>query len=160
MPCAGRGRWGDHPDPHVRGSNQQPATLTVSAQLVKERPDLVDRYVAQIVNAARWSQANRVPTVQSFANEVGTSYEWAEATYGPRSHELLTPSLDVELVAAAKPTRSFCWHKALSVMTSTSNAGSSAVRCNAWGSCDGDGHRYPLHRVRGLDGVARRRPAG
>ena len=50
MPCAGRGRWGDHPDPHVRGSNQQPATLTVSAQLVKERPDLVDRYVAQIVN--------------------------------------------------------------------------------------------------------------
>ena len=100
MPCAGRGRWGDHPDPHVRGSNQQPATLTVSAQLV-------NRYVAQIVNAARWSQANRVPTVQSFANEVGTSYEWAEAAYGPRSHELLTPSLDVELVAAAKPTRSF-----------------------------------------------------
>ena len=38
MPCAGRGRWGDHPDPHVRGSNQQPATLTVS-ETTTERVD-------------------------------------------------------------------------------------------------------------------------
>ena len=98
---------GDHPDPRVRGSNQQPATLTVSAQLVKERPDLVDRYVAQVVEAARWSKANRVPTVQSFANEVGTSYEWAEAAYGPRSHQLLTPSLDVELVAGLESHKAF-----------------------------------------------------
>ena len=89
---------GFHSDPEIRGSNQQPATLTVSARLVEERPDLVDRYVAQIAKAATWSQSNRAYAVQSFANEVGTSYEWADAAYGPRSHLLLVPSLEEPLV--------------------------------------------------------------
>jgi ABC-type nitrate/sulfonate/bicarbonate transport system substrate-binding protein len=98
---------GDHPDPQVRGSNQQPATLTVSARLVEERPDLVDRYVKQVVAAAEWSKSHREPTVQSFANEVGTSYEWADAAYGPRSHELLTPSLDAALVRGLESHKKF-----------------------------------------------------
>lgn len=89
---------GFHPDPEIRGSNQQPATLTVSAQLAQERPDLVDRYVAQIVKAAEWSESNRTAAVQSFANEVGTSFEWAAEAYGPRSHVLLTPSLADPLI--------------------------------------------------------------
>lgn len=98
---------GGHPDPQVRGSNQQPATLTVSAQLLRERPDLVDRYMAQVVKAAEWSKSNRVPTVQSFANEVGTSYEWADAAYGPKSHLLLTPSLDDAMVRGLESHKKF-----------------------------------------------------
>jgi len=89
---------GFHPDPEIRGSNQQPATLTVSAALVRERPDLVDRYVAALVRAAQWGEAHRACAVQSFANEVGTSFEWADLAYGPRSHALLVPSLAPELV--------------------------------------------------------------
>lgn len=98
---------GFHPDPEIRGSNQQPATLTVSAQLLKDRPDLVDRYVAQIVEASEWSKSHRQAAVQSFANEVGTSYEWADAAYGPRSHLLLAPSFAPELVEGLESHKSF-----------------------------------------------------
>lgn len=98
---------GFHPDPEIRGSNQQPATLTVSADLVRDRPDLVDRYLAQIVQAAHWSESNRTAAVQSFANEVGTSYEWADAAYGPRSHLVLAPSLVPELVRGLESHKRF-----------------------------------------------------
>ena len=98
---------GFHPDPEIRGSNQQPATLTVSAQLACERPDLVNRYVAQIVKAAEWGKSNRTATVQSFANEVGTSFEWADAAYGPRSHLVLTPSLAEPLVKGLEAQKRF-----------------------------------------------------
>lgn len=98
---------GFHPDPEIRGSNQQPATLTVSARLVQERPDLVDRYLAQIVKAALWSQSNRTYAVQSFANEVGTSYEWADAAYGLRSHLLLVPSLQEPMVRGLVSHKNF-----------------------------------------------------
>ncbi|GAP34094.1 dibenzothiophene desulfurization enzyme B [Piscinibacter sakaiensis] len=98
---------GSHPDPEIRGSNQQPATLTVSAQLMADRPDLVERYVAQIAKAALWSQSNRAYAVQSFANEVGTSYEWADAAYGPRSHMLLVPSVQEPLVRGLVSHKNF-----------------------------------------------------
>lgn len=98
---------GSHPDPEIRGSNQQPATLTVSAQLVEDRPDLVDRYVAQVAKAAMWSRSNRTYAVQSFANEVGTSYEWADAAYGPRSHLLLAPSLEEPMVRGLVSHKNF-----------------------------------------------------
>jgi ABC-type nitrate/sulfonate/bicarbonate transport system substrate-binding protein len=98
---------GFHPDPEIRGSNQQPATITVSADLARDRPDLVDRYLAQIVEAARWSESNRAAAVQSFANEVGTSYEWADAAYGPRSHLVLAPSLAPELVRGLESHKRF-----------------------------------------------------
>jgi ABC-type nitrate/sulfonate/bicarbonate transport system substrate-binding protein len=98
---------GFHPDPEVRGSNQQPATLTVSAQLVRERPDLVDRYVAQLVRASEWSKANRQAAVQSFANEVGTSFEWADAAYGARAHLALTPSLADPMVKGLESHKRF-----------------------------------------------------
>ena len=67
----------------------------------------MNRYVAQIVKAAEWGKSNRTATVQSFANEVGTSFEWADAAYGPRSHLVLTPSLAEPLVKGLEAQKRF-----------------------------------------------------
>lgn len=99
--------FGSHPDPEICGNNQQPAALTVSARLLDERPDLVDRYLAQVVSAAQWGATHRTPALQSFANEVGTSLEWAEVAYGPHANEKLVPSLAEPLTRALESQRRF-----------------------------------------------------
>ncbi len=98
---------GFHPDPEIRGGNQGPAALTVSAKLVRERPDLVDRYLKQVVRAAIWAQTHCRETIQVFANEVGTSYEWADLAYGANAHLNLCPTLDEDLVHGLEVQKNF-----------------------------------------------------
>ncbi|MEX0731777.1 MAG: ABC transporter substrate-binding protein [Aquisalimonadaceae bacterium] len=99
--------FGFHPDPEVRGGNEQPVVLSASAALVRERPDLAARYLRQVLNAAEWAESHREETIQLFANEIGTSFEWADAAYGPDVHRKLRPSLDEELVSALDVQKAF-----------------------------------------------------
>ncbi len=98
---------GNHCDPEISGGNQQPAALTVSARLVRERPDLVARYLKQVMRAAKWAETHRRETIQVIANEVGTAYEWADLAYGPDAHLRLCPALTDEMVLGLERQKAF-----------------------------------------------------
>jgi ABC-type nitrate/sulfonate/bicarbonate transport system substrate-binding protein len=98
---------GFHPDRALRGGNQGPAALTVSAKLLRERPDLVERYLKQVVRAARWAETHRREAIQVFADEVGTACEWADLAYGANAHLNLCPTLDDDMVRGLETQKRF-----------------------------------------------------
>jgi ABC-type nitrate/sulfonate/bicarbonate transport system substrate-binding protein len=94
-------------DPELRISNIAPVALTVSGQLLDERPDLVTRYVAASLRAAAWAKDNARETHRILAHEVGIAEELSAPAYTPEVHAKLAFSLDEDLVAAIESQRDF-----------------------------------------------------
>ncbi|MBZ0123533.1 MAG: ABC transporter substrate-binding protein [Roseovarius sp.] len=70
-----------------------PCVLTVSARLLRERPDLVDRWVARLLDAQAWVRAHRSETRRIFANDTGLPEALLDQAFSPR----LTDQVDVSL---------------------------------------------------------------
>jgi ABC-type nitrate/sulfonate/bicarbonate transport system substrate-binding protein len=83
-----------------RISNIAPVALTVSGRLLDERPDLVARYVAASLRAARWAKDHADETHRILAREVGIAEELTGPGYTPQVHANLEFSLDEDLVTA------------------------------------------------------------
>jgi ABC-type nitrate/sulfonate/bicarbonate transport system substrate-binding protein len=94
-------------DPLLKINNITPATLTVSGKLLDERPDLVTRYVAATLRAARWAVDHPVETRRIIAHEVGIAEDFVLPGYPREVHANLEPSLDVDLVAAIESQQRF-----------------------------------------------------
>ena len=94
-------------DPELKINNITPAALTVSGALLEERPDLVARYVAGTLRAARWAADHPVETRRIIAHEVGIAEDFVEPGYPSAIHAHLEPSLDEELVAAIESQQAF-----------------------------------------------------
>ena len=95
------------PDRDLKINNITPAALTVSGQLLDERPDLVERYLAATIRAARWAKDNEQETKRIIAHEVGIAEDWVEPGYPGGIHANLEPSLDDELIAAIEVQKRF-----------------------------------------------------
>jgi ABC-type nitrate/sulfonate/bicarbonate transport system substrate-binding protein len=91
---------GHHPDPAVRISNGIPMAFTASGELVRERPELVRRYLDTVRRAARWASDHRAETRRIIARELGDAEEWVELAYGEQLYDRLEPSLDDALLTA------------------------------------------------------------
>lgn len=91
---------GNHPEPDVRISNGIPMAFTVSAALVRERPDLARRYLDTVRRAARWAREHQSETRRIIARELGDAEEWVEIAYGDGLYANLEPSLSDELLNA------------------------------------------------------------
>lgn len=91
-----------HPDREVRTNNLTPLTLTVNEELVHARPDLVSRYLARVLEAARWAEGSAREANRIFAREAGMSEEWTRITYGDNLSRQLAVSLVPELITALK----------------------------------------------------------
>jgi ABC-type nitrate/sulfonate/bicarbonate transport system substrate-binding protein len=78
--------FGRHPDRYLRINNAVPTVLTVDEGLLLERPDLVDRYVAQVLRAARWAKTHPGEVRRMAAIDVGAPEEWIDIAYGPEMH--------------------------------------------------------------------------
>lgn len=85
---------GFHPDPFVRISNCAPRPLTVSGELLRTRPDLVERFLARVVAAGEWARRNPDGTVRAIASETGWSERSVRQAFGPHVHEHLAANLD------------------------------------------------------------------
>jgi len=85
-----------HPDPRVRHNNAIPQAFTVSAALVRDRPDLVARVVAQAILAAERARREREHVIHVTALEANVPEEVADATY-PLLEQQLATSLSPEL---------------------------------------------------------------
>src|SRR5262249_55220886 len=64
---------GFHPDPFVRISNCAPRPLTVSGALLRERPDIVDRFLKRVIEAGEWAAEHPDETVRLISEETGWS---------------------------------------------------------------------------------------
>ena len=95
-----------HPDRSIRINNITPAALTVSGQLLDDRPDLVARYVAATVRAARWARGNAVETRRIVAREVGIAEDFVPAGYTD-IHTILEPTLDEVLIRGVESQKDF-----------------------------------------------------
>lgn len=96
----------DHPDPVARHNNAIPQAFTVSAALVRDRPDLVARVVAQTLLAAEWARSHRERTIHITALEANVPEQVAEATY-PRLEQQLLTNLDPEVVDLVRLRKQF-----------------------------------------------------
>jgi ABC-type nitrate/sulfonate/bicarbonate transport system substrate-binding protein len=98
---------GHHPDRHVAINNGTPNVLTVSGELVRSRPDLVARYVAQVLRASRWARTHRREAAAIFAREVSVAEDWMAEAFDDAMYDSLEPTLQPELVAALRVRKDF-----------------------------------------------------
>jgi ABC-type nitrate/sulfonate/bicarbonate transport system substrate-binding protein len=96
----------EHPDPVARHNNAIPQAFTVSASLVRDRPDLVARVVARTLEAAHLARANREEVIRITALEAGVSEEVADYTY-PALETQLGTDLSPENVEALRRRKQF-----------------------------------------------------
>jgi len=67
----------------ARTNNGAPRTLTVSARLADEQPEMVARVVAHLLEAAEWAQSHPREVVRIVARDEHVAEEIIDATYGP-----------------------------------------------------------------------------
>ncbi|SFR88021.1 ABC transporter substrate-binding protein [Sphingomonas jatrophae] len=91
---------GNDPDPLLRTSNCTPRPLTVSAALLRDRPDIVDRFLARVVAAGEWAAANPDGAVRGIAGETGWSEPAVRRAFGLNVHRALGADLDPEAIEA------------------------------------------------------------
>ncbi len=94
-------------DPAASINNGQPKTLTVSGALLRERPDLVDRYVLQLVKGARWARQNAAQARHMIAAETGTAEYWLDEGTAPDLADKLEMSLSEPLFEALEVRKNF-----------------------------------------------------
>lgn len=76
-----------------------PCLLTVSGGLLRERPDLVARWVARLLDARAWALAHPDETRRWFARETGLPEDFLPLAYSPRLAEQADLSLAPNRVA-------------------------------------------------------------
>lgn len=84
---------GFHPDPFIRISNCAPRPLTVNADTLALYPDLVERFLARVVDAGEWAAQNPDETVRLIAQETGWAERAVRQSFGDRAHLALTAEL-------------------------------------------------------------------
>ncbi|MCK9508936.1 MAG: ABC transporter substrate-binding protein, partial [Pigmentiphaga sp.] len=95
-------------DQRLAINNGTPNLLTCSAGLVRSRPDLVIRYLVQVLRAAAWAASHRAETQAIIANEVSVALDWVpEAFDTDRLFTNLWPSFRKELVEALVVRKDF-----------------------------------------------------
>ncbi len=94
-------------DPALQINNGTPRTLTVSRQLLREKPEWAARYLAVLLRAAEWAGENPDATRQAIALETSSTVKYVQQAYGPSLHESLRPSLDEHLVQRLRWQKDF-----------------------------------------------------
>jgi ABC-type nitrate/sulfonate/bicarbonate transport system substrate-binding protein len=96
-----------HPSLKTQVNNGAPETLTVSGALLREHPELVERYVAQLVRAAAWASENEDSARRAIAIETGAAEYWLDEGCQPDVAHRLAFSLDEPLVEALEMRKNF-----------------------------------------------------
>jgi ABC-type nitrate/sulfonate/bicarbonate transport system substrate-binding protein len=94
-------------DAAARTNNQVPTVLTVDGALARERPEIVARYLAALMEASRWAAEHEPETLQIIAGDVAATPEWVSAAYGPEVHRRLDLDLDARSIQAVERQKRF-----------------------------------------------------
>jgi ABC-type nitrate/sulfonate/bicarbonate transport system substrate-binding protein len=85
-------------DIHLQVNNGQPKTLTVSRGLLRNHPELVDRYVFELLKAARWAKQNASEARRIIALEIGSAEYFIDEGTSEAIEQNLELSLDQRLI--------------------------------------------------------------
>lgn len=97
----------DEADPLKRVNNGTPRPLTAHRDFLKAHPDLVVRYLAVLLRAGAWAEANPNEAVRAIATEEGgISDEIARATF-PQLATSLLPALTRDYVTGLEAQKNF-----------------------------------------------------
>jgi ABC-type nitrate/sulfonate/bicarbonate transport system substrate-binding protein len=92
-------------DAHLR-------VLTVSTELLNDRPDLVHRYVSALLRASRWAATHARQAWRVVAAEVGVAEEWARAAYADDLVQNLQPRISEDLLDVLQSRADFLHDRA------------------------------------------------
>lgn len=95
------------PDKLAKTSNSLPYTFTVSGRLLEERPDLVARVLARVLEAAEWAKSHHGEAVRVTALELGVAEEFVEAAFGENLSRQLEVDLSSDSIAALRRRKDF-----------------------------------------------------
>lgn len=95
------------PDPADRVSLPLPLVVSVSGRLVDEHPDIVDRWLARMIEAAAWAAEHRGATRRILAAEMGIPEDLVDAALTPRAHRQLGIGLDPAHLSALEEQNAF-----------------------------------------------------
>lgn len=87
-------------DKRLQINNGQPKTLTVSGDLLRQRPELVDDYVLQLLKSAQWAKTHREQARHIIAQEIGSAEYFLDEGTAPDIEQHLTLSLNEPLIEA------------------------------------------------------------
>jgi ABC-type nitrate/sulfonate/bicarbonate transport system substrate-binding protein len=96
-----------HPDRFVRVNAGTPRPITVDRALATERPDLVARYLAVLIQTGRWAERHPDAVVKAIATETATSEASVRRGYGPDLPLRFLPSLSEEYVRGLEIQKNF-----------------------------------------------------
>jgi ABC-type nitrate/sulfonate/bicarbonate transport system substrate-binding protein len=88
-------------------NNGAPETLTVSGGLLRDHPELVERYVMKLIMAADWAKKNRDAARRAIAIETGSAEYWLDKGCGADFADRLDFSLAPELVKTLEVRKAF-----------------------------------------------------
>lgn len=88
-------------------NNGAPETLTVSGGLLRDHPELVERYVMKLILAADWAKKNQDAARRAIAIETGSAEYWLDKGCGSDFAERLHFSFDEPLVKALDVRKKF-----------------------------------------------------
>ena len=95
-----------HPDPLARSNNGVPRPITVDQGLIDERPDLVERFLARIVQIGDWATDHAGEATAYIARESAAPEAWVTHAYKDVAASLRT-SLDERSIAALASFKDF-----------------------------------------------------
>lgn len=88
-------------------NNEAPQTLTVSGGLLREHPELVERYLMRALAASEWAKRNRQAAITALAVETGSAEFWIDKGCGADVTSRLDFSLSGPLVKALEARKQF-----------------------------------------------------
>jgi ABC-type nitrate/sulfonate/bicarbonate transport system substrate-binding protein len=94
-------------DRSLRVNNCTPLALTASGTLIEQRPDLVARWLANVIEAGHWAKTHRDETFRIVAAESGVAEETAHDAFGGGLPDQLVPDLSEENVSAIIAQKDF-----------------------------------------------------
>ncbi|QQC66313.1 ABC transporter substrate-binding protein [Paraburkholderia ginsengisoli] len=98
---------GAQPNRVLHANNGTPRPLTVDAQLLRERPDLVERVLVRTLDAGDWASAHATEVASYVGREVRSAEHWVERAYPGGLHRQLTMGLDPQALAALADFKRF-----------------------------------------------------
>ncbi|MFB9127455.1 ABC transporter substrate-binding protein [Paraburkholderia dipogonis] len=98
---------GAQPNRTLHANNGTPRPLTVDAQLLRERPDLVERVLARTLDTGEWAEHHPADVAHYVARETRSAEYWVERAYPGGLSRQLTIGLDPVALAALADFKHF-----------------------------------------------------
>lgn len=94
-------------DPQRRVNAGTPRPITVDRTLALEQPELVARYLAVLIQTARWAERHPAEVVAAIAAETDASVDAVIRGFGPNLHTRFAPALSEQYLGGLASQKTF-----------------------------------------------------